>query len=131
MGGLRRIPPVSPVQDERRFVAFVMDVRRGQAGRHPVIDDAQLAVAVAAADLGDGPGIEEPERLPFVGRDIAARGPSGRGLRLSGSFALALAWPKLSGRALSARAWGYRRAARMATGVPATAAPPLAIAVAR
>jgi hypothetical protein len=55
------------VQDEQRFVAVVVGVRRrGKAGRDPVIDDAQLAAAVVAADLGDGQGVEEPVWLPFV-----------------------------------------------------------------
>jgi hypothetical protein len=53
----------------------VVQVRwRGEAGRHPVIDDAQLATALVAADLGDGQGIEEPEWLPFVGCDDEAAG---------------------------------------------------------
>jgi hypothetical protein len=43
--------------------------RRGEAGRYPVIEDAQLATAVAAADLGDGQGIEEPKGLPLAGRE--------------------------------------------------------------
>ena len=63
------------VQDEQRFVGLVVEVgRRGEAGRYPVIEDAQLAVAVAAADLGDGQGVEEPERLPLVGRDDESAG---------------------------------------------------------
>jgi hypothetical protein len=48
------------VQDEQRFVAVVVQVRwRGEARRYPVIEDAQLAVALVAADLGDGQGAEE------------------------------------------------------------------------
>jgi hypothetical protein len=53
------------VQDEQRFVAVVVEVRRrGEAGRYPVIEDAQLAMAVAAADLGDGQGVEEQNGCP-------------------------------------------------------------------
>ena len=56
------------VQDVERLVAVVMDVRRGgEPGRHPVTGDAQPALAVATADLGDGQGFQEPERLPLIG----------------------------------------------------------------
>lgn len=55
MGGPRRIPRAG-YPDEHRIVTFMVDA---VAGRDPVIDDAQLAVAVA--DLGDGQGIEEPD----------------------------------------------------------------------
>ena len=53
-----------------RFVGVVVQVRwRGEAGRYPVIEDAQLAVALVAADLGDGQGAEEPVWLSLVGCD--------------------------------------------------------------
>jgi hypothetical protein len=39
-----------------------------------VIDDAQLALAVVAADLVDRQGVHEPERLPVVGCHHEAAG---------------------------------------------------------
>ena len=61
------------VQDKQGFVAVVVQVRwRGEAGRYPVIEDAQLAVALVAADLGDGQGAEEPVWLSLVGCDDKA-----------------------------------------------------------
>jgi len=63
------------VQDKQSFAAVVVQMRRrGEAGRSPVINDAQLAVAVVAADLGAGQGVEEPERLPLVGCQDEAAG---------------------------------------------------------
>lgn len=70
MPGLVPAEPVElAVQHEQRLVAGLVDVRRRrEAGRRPVIDDAQLALAVLAADLVNRQGVEEPEWLPFVGR---------------------------------------------------------------
>ena len=72
--GLPRPVPAEPldfaVQDEERLIACLVDVRRRrEAGRHPVVDDAEPALSVGGADLVDGQGVQEPERRSLVGRD--------------------------------------------------------------
>jgi len=78
--GLPRLVAAEPlklaVQDEKRLVLCLVNVgRRREARRHPVVDDAQLALAMVAADLVDRQGVQEPERLPFVGGQHEAGGP--------------------------------------------------------
>jgi len=45
---------------------------RRESRRHPVLQNAQVSLAVVAADLDDGQGVQEPERLPLVGRHHVA-----------------------------------------------------------
>lgn len=67
------------VHDEECSVLRLVNVRRrGEAGRHPVIDDAQLALAIVAADVVDRRGVREPGRLPFVGCRHEAADPGQR-----------------------------------------------------
>jgi hypothetical protein len=72
------------VQDEECFIGSLMEVGwRREPGGDPVIDDAQLAVAVGGGHLVDGQGVQEPERLALVlGEHEAACGDTGAGIHL-------------------------------------------------
>jgi hypothetical protein len=69
--------------------------RRREAGRHPVIDDAHPALAVATADLVDCERIQEPKWLPIVGCQYEAAVP---GLVIRIHLRSWVLWPSLGWR---------------------------------
>jgi len=70
------------IQDQERLVACLVDMgRRREAGRHPVIDDAHPALAVATADLVDSSPLLGVVAIPW----LAAPATRGRGGAVDGA----------------------------------------------